>query len=238
MRERRFYRNWVKEGDLKTFEVVVFETDLFISASKVLKKEAEKAVYKYRKDLLDYIDKNRQFKESFTPIRMDEKAPEIAREMIRKSAMAGVGPMAGVAGAIAEYTGKDLLNYSAEVIVENGGDIFIQSSKDRVMAVYAGKSPLSGKIKIRFTAEKMPLGVATSSGTVGHSVSFGNADAALVISRDAILADCVATGAGNLVRTQEDFKKALDYAMAIKNVLGVLIILGDKMAVWGEIELV
>lgn len=238
MYEKRFYRDWVKRSDLKTFEVRVFETDLLISASKDLKAEAEKVVYKYRRDLLDYIDKNRAFKESFAPIAMDEKAPEIAQEMMRRSAEAGVGPMAGIAGAVAEYTGKELLNYSPEVIVENGGDLFMQSSKDRVMAVYAGRSPLSGKIKIRLAAENMPFGVATSSATVGPSISFGNTDATLIISHDATLADCVATGAGNLVKTAEDFKKAVDYAKAIKGVLGVLIILGNKMATWGEIELI
>jgi hypothetical protein len=237
MYEKRFYRDWIKGSDLKTFEVKVFETDLLISAAKDLKREAEKAVYKYRKDLFDYIDKNRAFAESFVPIEMDEKAPEIAKAMIRKSTIAGVGPMAGVAGAVAEYIGKELLDYSSEVIVENGGDIFMQSSENRVMAVYAGKSPLSGKIKIRFSAEKMPLGIATSSATVGPSISFGNTDATLIISHDATLADCVATGAGNLVKTAEDFKKAIDYAKAIKSVLGVLIILGEKMATWGDIEL-
>ena len=238
MYEKRFYRNWIKESGLKAFEVKVFETDLLISAAKDLKKEAERAVYNYRKDLLDYIDKNEAFRDSFDPIPMDESAPEIAQEMMRKSAIAGVGPMAGVAGAVAEYVGKELLNYCSEVIVENGGDIFMQSSEDRIMAVYAGKSPLSGKIKIRLAAEKMPLGIATSSATVGPSISFGNTDATLIISHDATLADCVATGAGNRVKTAEDFKKAIEYTRAIKGVLGVLIILGDKMATWGDIELV
>lgn len=238
MCEKRFYRDWIKESDLKIFEVKVFETDLLILAGKDLKREAEKAVYEYRRDLFDYIGKNRAFGESFAPIPMDENAPEIAKAMMRKSAIAGVGPMAGVAGAVAEYVGRELLNYSAEVIIENGGDIFMQSSEDRIMAVYAGKSPLSGKIKIKLIAGKMPFGIATSSAAVGPSISFGNTDAALIISHDATLADCVATGTGNLVKTAEDFKKAINYAKTIKGVLGVLIILGDKMATWGEIELI
>lgn len=238
MYEKRFYRGWIKESDLKTFEVKIFETDLFISADKILKNEAEKIVYKYRKDILDYIDKNRSFKDSFEPIKMDDSAPEIAKDMIRKSAIAGVGPMAGVAGAIAGYTGRELLKDCSQVIVENGGDIFMKSDAERVMAVYAGKSPLSGKINIRFRPDKMPLGVSTSSGTVGHSISFGKADAALIISHDATLADCVATQTGNLVKSPEDVTKAIDYAKAIKGIIGVLIILGDKLATWGEVELV
>lgn len=238
MYEKRFYRDWIKDSRLKTFEVRLFETDLLISAVKDLKKEAERIVYNYRKDLISYMDKNREFKESFSPIPIDEKAPEIAHEMMRKSAITGVGPMAGVAGAIAEYTGKELLNYSSEVIIENGGDIFMSSPEDRVMAVYAGRSPLSGKLKIRLIAEKMPFGIATSSAVVGHSISFGKADAALIISHDAILADCAATGMCNLAKSAEEFTKAIDYARSIKGVLGALVILGDKMAVWGDVELV
>ncbi|MBU4377127.1 MAG: UPF0280 family protein [Candidatus Omnitrophica bacterium] len=237
MYEKRFYRDWVKEGDLKAFEVKLFETDLLILADRILKIEAEKIVYAYRRDLLDYIDKNKSFKESFKPIEMDEKAPAIAKDMIKKSAIAGVGPMAGIAGAMAEYTARGLLEYSSEIIIENGGDIFMNSAKDRTMSVFAGKSPLSGKIKIRLLAEKMPLGIATSSATVGHSISFGKADAALIISHDAVLADCVATEACNLAKSADDLTKAIDYAKSINGVLGALIILGDKMASWGDIEL-
>ncbi|MDD5680472.1 MAG: UPF0280 family protein [Candidatus Omnitrophica bacterium] len=238
MYEKRFYRDWIKGSGLKTFEVRIFETDLLISAEQILKEEAEKIAYICRRDILDYIDKNRAFRDSFEPIKMDDSAPDIAKEMIKKSAIAGVGPMAGVAGAVAEYVGREILNYSPEAIVENGGDIFMSSLKDRIMAVYAGKSRLSGKVKIRLAAKKMPLGIATSSGTVGPSISFGNTDATLIISHDAILSDCVATGTGNRVNTPEDFNKAIDYARAIKGILGVLIILGDKMATWGDIELV
>lgn len=215
---------------------MVFESDLLVLAERMLKNQAEDIVYRYRRELLDYIDENSYFKDSFKPIDMDNTAPEIAKDMIRKSTIAGVGPMAGIAGAIAEYTGRALLKYSSQVIVENGGDIFIKSDKERRLSIYAGNSELSGKINLRIDPGKMPLGVCTSSGTVGHSKSFGIADAATIIARDATLADCVATQTGNLVKRVDDLNAAIDYAKSINDVMGVLIIIGDKLATWGEVE--
>lgn len=237
MLEERLYRNWVKSDDLVSFKVVIFETDLLISADKMVKEEAEDIAYGYRKELLNYMDKNSSFRDSFKPIATDESAPEIAKQMIKKSAMAGVGPMAGIAGAIAEYTGRALLERCSQVIVENGGDIFIKSDRERRLSIYAGNSPLSGKLSLRIKPDKMPLGICTSSGTVGHSKSFGVADAATIIAPDAILADCVATQTGNLVKRSDDLKTAIDYAKSIDGVIGVLVIVGDKLATWGEVEL-
>ena len=238
MQEEKFYRAWTKSDDLISFKVVIFESDLFISADKMIKEEAGDIVYKYRKDLLDYIDRNSSFKDSFKPMDMDDNAPDIVKDMIEKSTIAGVGPMAGIAGAIAEYTRRALLKYCSQVIVENGGDIFIKSDIERRLGVYAGSSPLSGKINIKINPGRTPLGICTSSGTVGHSRSFGVADAALVTSEDTILADCVATQTGNLVKSTNDLKTAIDYAKSVDGVRGALIILGDKLATWGDIELV
>ena len=238
MRQKRFYRDWAETGDLVSFEIKVFETDILVFCDKVLKEKGEKIVYEYRRELLDYMDKNSSFKDSFTPIDMDKTAPEIVRDMMKNAAIAGVGPMAGVAGAIAEYTGRVLLEDCSEVIVENGGDIFIKTDKERRLGIYAGNSPLSGKMSLRINPAKTPLGICTSSGTVGHSKSFGIADAATIISPDAILADCAATQAGNLVKNPADLKTAIDYAKSVDGIRGALIILGDKLATWGEVELV
>ena len=238
MYEERFYRDWAEISDLVSFEIKVCETDLLVFCDKMLKEEGEKIVYEYRKELLDYMDKNSSFKDSFTPIDMDEAAPEIVKDMMKNAALAGVGPMAGIAGAIAEYVGRALLEHCSEVIVENGGDIFIKTDKERKLGIYAGNSPLSGKISLKIDSGKTPLGICTSSGTVGHSKSFGVADVATIISPDAVLADCVATQAGNLVKNHEDLKAAIDYAKSVDGIKGALIIAGNKLATWGEMELV
>jgi ApbE superfamily uncharacterized protein (UPF0280 family) len=146
--------------------------------------------------------------------------------------------MAAVAGAIAEMVGMELLQYSDEVIVENGGDIFIKTNVPRKVGIYAGNSPLSGKIAIKIYPEETPAGICTSSGTVGHSLSFGKADAVVVVSRDAFLADAVATAVGNRVKNPSGIKDAVDFAAGIDSVEGVLVIIGDKLGAWGKIELV
>jgi len=149
-----------------------------------------------------------------------------------------VGPMAAVAGAIAEAVGRELLNFSSEVIVENGGDIFLCHKKTRHIGIYAGDSPLSGKLALEIEPEDTPLGVCTSSGTVGHSLSFGKADAAIVISPSTALADAAATAVGNLVKTAEDMPRAIEFVREVEGLTGIAIIVGDKMAVWGKINLV
>jgi ApbE superfamily uncharacterized protein (UPF0280 family) len=238
MYQHRSYRDWTKSDDLVSFEIKVFETDLLIFCDKMLRDIAEKVVYEHRRELLDYMDRNFSFKDSLEPIDMDDSAPEIVKDMIKKSAVAGVGPMAGIAGAIAEYTGKMLLEHCSQVIVENGGDIFIKSDKGRRLSIFAGASPLSGRINLRIDPHKTPLGICTSSGKVGHSKSFGIADAATIIARDTVLADCVATQAGNLVKNPDDLKIAIDYAKSFDGITGALVIVGDKLATWGDIELV
>jgi ApbE superfamily uncharacterized protein (UPF0280 family) len=157
--------------------------------------------------------------------------------MISASRAAGVGPMASVAGAIAEHVGRQLLLKSFNVIVENGGDIFLNMKEDISIGIFAGQSPLSGRIALRIPAGQSPLGICTSSGTVGHSLSFGIADAVCIKSSSAALADAAATAAGNLIRSKSDMRKGLDRAMSIRGVLGVLIVTGDTLAVKGDMEL-
>jgi ApbE superfamily uncharacterized protein (UPF0280 family) len=239
MYKERSYRKWVRAEDLVTFEVVEKETDLLISAAKELKREAREAVLAYRRDLESYIKQNPLFYSSLEPIDVKIDAPAIVKAMADAAKSAGVGPMAAVAGAVAEFVGRDLLKFSDEVIVENGGDIFLRSRRKRVFGIFAGeKSPFTGKLALEVEASENGLGVCTSSGTVSHSLNFGNADAALIIADNAALADAVATPAGNIVKSARDIEKAIDLARSVAGVRGVLILVGDKMGSWGEVKLV
>jgi ApbE superfamily uncharacterized protein (UPF0280 family) len=234
----RFYRFWSKDTDLVSFNVVVKETDLYIRARRNLRKKALDVVLKQRALLEGYIDRHPGFVTALVPFPVGVDAPQIVREMADASLKVGVGPMAAVAGAIAEAVGRELLNYSSEVIVENGGDIFLRHKKPRHIGIYAGDSPLSGKLALEIKPEDTPLGVCTSSGTVGHSLSFGKADAAIVLSPSAALADAAATAVGNLVKTTEDMPRAIEFVREVEGLMGIAIIVGDKMAVWGKINLV
>ena len=237
MYEKRTYRNLVKTADLVKFEVMVKETDLLVRAERDLSRETRESVLKYRHQLETYITMNPEFQSSLIPLRDDPYAPEIVKEMIRASQLANVGPMAAVAGAIAEFVSKDLLTLSKEVIVENGGDIYLATSKERTIGIYAGDSPLSLKLGISIRPEESPLSICTSSGTVGHSLSFGKADAVCILSKSGALADAAATAVGNIVQEKKDIERGLERGKEIEGVLGMLIIVGDEVGVWGNIKL-
>jgi uncharacterized protein len=237
MYEERTYRNRVKTDDLVKFEVIVKETDLLVRAESNLSNETRASVLKYRHQLETYITMNPEFQRSVVPLSEDPYAPELVREMIRVSQLARVGPMAAVAGAMAEWVSKDLLKLSKEVITENGGDIYLATDQERTIGIYAGQSPLSLKIGIVIEPEQSPLGICTSSGTVGPSVSFGKADAVCILSKSTALADAAATAVGNIVRETKDIELGLERGREIEGVLGTLIIVGEKMGVWGNIKL-
>ena len=236
MHKKRFYRDWVY-SDLVSFEAVSDETDLFILAEKDLKKQALFFIKEARAVIESFISKHPDFKDSLAPLNVNGKTPELIDQMLNASRKAGVGPMAAVAGAISSHVGNKLLKHSQQVIVENGGDIFIKSLKDRNFLIYAGKSKLSGKISFTIKTDKTPIGVCTSSGSVGHSLSFGKADAVTVVSKDTALADAAATAICNRVKSEKDIKQALDFSKTIDGVDGCVIIHDESLGSIGDIEL-
>ncbi|TET41583.1 MAG: UPF0280 family protein [Dehalococcoidia bacterium] len=238
MYEPRTYRCWIKDSDLVSFTVVVEQTDLYIRARRNLKDKAIRSVLKYRDSLERYIRHHPLFLTTLEPYQAEGDAPLIIKEMAKASQIAKVGPMAAVAGAIAEAVGKDLLRFSPEVIVENGGDIFLKTSKKRLLGIYAGQSPFTGKIALEIKAEETPLGICTSSATVGHSLSLGNADAVIALSPSTPLADAAATAIGNVVTDADDIPRAIEKAQTIRRLHGIIIIKDDKIGVWGEVKIV
>jgi len=237
MFEPRTYRHWVKDKDLISFNVVVKETDLYIRASSNVKRKALKLVLKYRDTLERYIERHSSFLTSLKPLPAGDDAPRIVKSMSESARKVGVGPMAAVAGAIAEFVGTELLAFSPEVIIENGGDIYLRSLRKRIVGIYAGKSPLTGKIGLEIAGEDTPLGICTSSGTVGHSLSFGKADAVVVLSESATLADAAATAIGNLIKQSEDIPNGIEFAEGIEGLKGLVIIIDDKIGLWGSVKI-
>jgi ApbE superfamily uncharacterized protein (UPF0280 family) len=237
MYQPRTYRHWVKDKDLVAFNVTVKETDLYIRARSDLKHKAHELVLKYRQMLEEYIEGHPSFLTSLEPVAMEKNVPPLVRDMAAAAEKAGVGPMAAVAGAIAECVGSELLDFSQEVIVENGGDIYLKSLTKRLIGIYAGKSPLTGRMGLEIEGKDTPLGVCTSSGTVGHSLSFGKADAVIVLSRSTALADAAATAIGNRILKPEDITGGIEFAQTIKGLKGVIIIQGEQVGVWGEVKL-
>ena len=237
MYQERTYRKHMKIDGMISFNAREYESDLQISAKFNLETEAKKAIIECRSIITEHIRKYPQFLTSLSPISPPWDAPDVVLNMYNAAQLANVGPMAAIAGAVSKYTGNHLLQFTDEVIVENGGDIFIKSKLDRRILVYAGSSPLSNRLALLIPGNDQGLGICTSSGTVGHSLSFGKADAAVILSKDAVLADAAATAVGNVVKDKSFIEAGIEYAMSIEGVDGVLIIVGDRMGAWGDINI-
>ena len=236
--QKRTYRDRVRVKDLVTFHVVVKETDLWVSAGENLEKETRDLVLDCRHQLETYIMRHPGFAAALSPCMEDPLAPTLVKEMIAATQKGGVGPMASVAGAIAQNVGEGLLELTDQVIVENGGDIFLKANRDVTVSIFAGSSPLNEKFGLLIHVAQMPLGICSSSGTVGHSLSRGITDVVCLLSPSAALADGAATAIGNRVRRKADLESAPKWASEIDGIMGGVVIVEDKMATWGDIELV
>ncbi len=234
---KREYRRYMKADDLIGFPVKIKESDLYIFAERDLEKEARKILEYYRNQIEKYIKEDPLFNITLEPHDVPPSAPKIVKEMSQWARKAGVGPMAGVAGAIAEFVGRDLLKFSPQIIIENGGDIFLSSKKERIVSIFAGESIWSNKLGILIPPSKY-LGICTSSGTVGPSLSFGRADAVVVISNYTIFADALATAVGNMIQKPEDIELGIEYAKGFSEVHEVIVIIGENLGVWGRYEII
>lgn len=242
MNQPRHYRD-ISHSGLACHRLVHGETDLALYLppgiwDERLAKALSHVIVSARAALQQYIGAEPLFASSHRPLPLDAAAPPIARSMMEAASAASVGPMAAVAGAFAALAGEFLLRHTDRVMVENGGDLFLAGPEPRIIGVYAGEdNPFTGRLGIKLSAEQMPCGVCTSSGTVGRSFSYGRADAAVIVARDAALADAAATAAGNMVKSAGDLAGACDFAISIAGVDGALLICGEQMAAAGNIEL-
>lgn len=192
-------------------------------------------VKRLRQLIEDYIARQPEFQSTLVPIDLLPMAPEICVRMAGAARPCGVGPMAAVAGAVAQMCAEAALAAGAEeAIVENGGDIYIASPRAVSVGLYAGSHPLSGRLALRIDAGRLPLSICSSSSRFGHSTSFGDCDLATIVSRDGALADAAATLAGNCVKVSADVEPTLEKIMAIRGIEGVLIVKDDRVGVAGD----
>ncbi|MFH1148880.1 MAG: UPF0280 family protein [Actinomycetota bacterium] len=233
---QRRYRSVMDPRGLRGYRVVQGESDLFVFTEGDASERAAESLSRHRRDLEEFVALCPPFATSFRPVAVTSDAPGIVIAMACAATAFGVGPMASVAGAIAQLVGQDLLELSRNVIVENGGDLFLAGGGRRVVRVFAGASRPRIDVAVEDDAEG--IGLCTSSATVGPSVSLGVADAVTVLARTATLADAAATALGNMVRSEADMADALGAAERSEEVTGALIAACGAMGVWGGIELV
>lgn len=193
-------------------------------------------IVRQRKILEDYIARHGEFQTAFEPIALLPDAPSSAQQMACAVDRVGVGPMAAVAGTMAQLAAQAAIDAGdTDVIIENGGDIYLQVDRPVVIEIFAGSDKLPGRLGFSLTPENTPVSICSSSGKMGHSTSLGCCDLATVVSKDAALADAAATQAANLVRTQADVEPTLDCISKIDGILGVLIVKDDRVGMAGKL---
>lgn len=198
-------------------------------------KIAHESLLRNRAELEGYISLNQFFRSTLEPLAVEGNAPRVVKLMADAAEKTGVGPMAAVAGALADLMLEDVMKKGCGyAIIENGGDIAMKVDIPARVVVYAGSSPFSSRIGFEVTPEETPMGVCTSSGTVGHAISFGNADAAVAFADSAALADAAATALGNSVKSEKDVRKAAELAKSL-SIRGTVVIKGRSIAAWGRI---
>jgi ApbE superfamily uncharacterized protein (UPF0280 family) len=234
--DRNRYRRLVHAEGLVSFGVTVKETDLLVLAGADLSDTAREIVLTCRYRLEEYLAAHRGFLDSLEPLQDDPAAPALVRSMLGAGRGAGVGPMAAVAGAIAEEVGRGLSSFSEEVVVENGGDLFLLGKRERTIALYTGDRRLKAGLGLRIRPGR-GTGIGTSSGRIGHSLSFGEASTATVISPSAAVADAAATAVGNEVRGRKGIDRGIDRARSIPGVTAAVIVHEGGVGAWGDVEL-
>ncbi|RZN38007.1 MAG: UPF0280 family protein [Methanophagales archaeon ANME-1-THS] len=223
------------------------ETFVWITADEKRDIEiAKESIRQQRKELERFVRWHPYFLVTLETYHLDEaeigrenqrsEPPEIVRRMIDAASKFGIGPMASVAGTIAEFAVEAMRDAGASyAMVDNGGDIALLTDREVLVGIHAGASPFSDKIALRIKPSSSLRGICTSSGTVGHSISFGIADAATVISRSASLSDAAATALGNAVTDAQSIPNAFSSINHVDGIEGALVIYKDVLATWGRI---
>jgi uncharacterized protein len=240
----RFYREKMGEERFNSFVVSCKDSDLWIGIDQASFNHsmigfAQSELINLRLVLEKYIHSFPEFATTYNPIKLPENSPDIAVQMGDAASIAEVGPMAAVAGAFSEYIGKAIQKKFSvkEIVVENGGDIYMSIEKDLILSIYAGNSALSGKIGLKIPDGSTPMGICTSAGNVGPSFSFGKADAVMVACKNTALADAYATTFGNRVKTSGDISKAIQIAGDCKEILSIVIICENQLGISGQFDL-
>lgn len=238
--KERSYRSRFSDDERRWFCVKFLESDLWIgvdrgSYSASMEADTYAMLVDLRRSMDAYLLMDPQYKAALTPYDAGLEAPDILKSMSKVSHKTGIGPMSAVAGAVAKKVAEFI--GTKEVIVENGGDIYAQAASDMDIAVFAGQSPLSEKIGLHIPAADFPLGICTSSGTVGPSLSLGRADAVMIVCKDVLLADSYATAMANRIKTVNDLQPVIDRISNIPDILGAIAVKDDRMAITGQFEL-
>ncbi|NLA48004.1 MAG: UPF0280 family protein [Bacteroidales bacterium] len=239
----RLYRQNMGNDRWQVFKSLYLETDLWVAVSgeysvKDVQAYTSQRIKYYRNILENHIRRQPGFRTSLVPVFVIADVEPVIAEMYRASSAAFTGPMSAVAGAMAQFVCNDLIHEFnlVEVVVENGGDIFLKLEAEATISVYAGSSSLSEKISLLLKPEDTPLSVCTSSATVGHAFSLGRADACMIACRSGALADAYATQFCNKVKSKDQVLEITETALKEPEILSAVIIMDDMVGLGGKLS--
>lgn len=243
MFEPRLYRKAFNSDRFSSFTLQYRETDVWVgvdqySFRKEMADSAREVTVQLWNTLEEYAKRHPEFYTSHSPVDLLSAAPDEVMLMAEAGFRTQTGPMAAVAGLFAWQIGESLRKSFpvSELVVENGGDFYLFLENDLSMTIFAGTSPLSDKIAIVIPASGTPCGICTSSGTVGHSFSYGKADAVMVACQSPVLADAWATSLANRVMSPDDIPGVLTYSEDYPEIESIVIICEDKVGIRGNFE--
>jgi uncharacterized protein len=227
-----------RHEQLVSFQLVIEETDLWVAAREDLGQPMADHVRFLRGQIKSYAAIHPQFLTSLEPLEAEARAPEIIRRMCRAGQKTGVGPMAAVAGTMAQMLAERFRDASADLIVENGGDTYLFSTKDRHIGIL-NMPDQAVRLCVPVAASEFPCSFCASSATIGHSLSFGKADLVVVRAGDASLADAAATALANALTGAEAMDAVLAKAQGWESLglEGVFTQCEGKIGVWGKMQL-
>lgn len=221
---------------MNRFSLDYKESHVTVSCEPALEEEAREELARIYDELESFLGRDPYLITLYEPVDVPDDAPPLLAAMAQAAKAAGTGPMAAVAGAIAEHLGVYLKDKGAtDIVVENGGDLYLAPTQTKLVGIYAGESSLSNRFAFKLTPEETPLGICTSSASVGPSVSLGDADAVTCIAPSTPLADAAATAVANAVRGPNAVEAGIEKAGQIPGLQGALIICGDHLGTWGTL---
>ena len=219
------------------------ESDLQLSSDRPLQSLSREILGNIREEILEAEKWFRGFFTALEPVSprcasSSQPPPAILSHMCRASLLFGVGPMACVAGAVNHYLAQALAPHCSELLVENGGDCLLATSSARRVRIDARSSPFGDRLQLHVRTQDQPIGVCTSSGTLGHSLSFGKADAVVILAKDSLIADAAATFFANQVHCPADVPRVAEHARSFSEISGGVFICGSTLGACGNIAFV
>lgn len=236
--DRSIYRRNISTAGKYSYRLAYKYTDLYITSDAVISGKLREPLIRFYEQLKKVIRENKGFRESLYPLKTDRSWPAPVRDMCRSAALFGVGPMAAVAGAVCDSIAREVSDECSFLMIENGGDVYIKSANTVKASLFTGSRYFPEILGISIGSGSTPCGLCSSSGMMGHSLSLGKSDLVTVVSESAAMADAAATAIANAVSTKPDIDRTIKKYIRYSQVKGLIILKDDRLAIWGDLQLV